>query len=66
MGNISFLTTNGRQFIESGNVRSVAKWKAALGELESAKLIKSESFKKQVFTVTDAGFITADNLGDDQ
>lgn len=64
MGNHSFMTTNGRQFIESGNVRSVAKWKAALEELENANLIRGESFERQVFTVTNAGFAAADNLGE--
>jgi hypothetical protein len=66
LGNHSFMTTNGRQFIESGNVRSVAKWKAALEELEHANLIRAESFERQVFTVTDAGFTAADTLGDPQ
>jgi hypothetical protein len=62
MGENSFVNTNGRQFIEVGNIRSVAKWKAAVEELETAKLIKPESFERQVFTVTNAGYETADNL----
>jgi hypothetical protein len=62
MGENSFVNTNGRKFIEVGNIRSVAKWKAAVEELETAKLIKAESFEREFFIVTSAGYETADNL----
>jgi hypothetical protein len=59
----SFVRTNNRQFIEQGNMRSVAQWRDAVTELELARLIEDESFEGQVYRVTNAGYGVADILG---
>lgn len=58
----SIISTNNRQFIEQGNMRSTAKWFAAVGELERADLIRDESYEGQVYSVTNAGYEVADVL----
>jgi len=56
------LATHNRNFGQTGDARSEAKWKAALAELVSLSLIESLGSKGEVFAVTDEGFRVADFL----
>ncbi len=56
------IQTNGRQMISQQDARTVARWVAALEELSRLRLIKDESFKGEVFRITDLGYKTAEKL----
>ncbi|WP_199910617.1 hypothetical protein [Loktanella sp. Alg231-35] len=50
------IQTNGINFTDSGDRRSVARWEAALDQLMERGFVKSIGFKNEVFEVTDRGF----------
>ena len=54
--------TNGRDFIESGNVRSSARWRGAVDELHNLGLVEDRAGKGEVFFVSDAGYRVGDLL----
>lgn len=54
------ISTNGRNFVEAGNARSEAEWDGALQQLEQRGLVIDRRGKREVFSVTDAGFRIAD------
>lgn len=56
------IQTNNRQFGETGDPRSEAKWKAALDELVRLGLLEERGYVGQIFAVTDAGFRLAEAL----
>jgi len=56
------LQANGRQFGESGDPRSEAKWEAALGLLRELDLAQDVGYKGEIFRLTDLGYQTADRL----
>ena len=58
------IQSNGREFIESENARSEAKWRAAIDELENKGLIEDRAGKSEVFFVTDSGYEAVDILGE--
>lgn len=51
---------HGKQFVETGNPRSEAKWVAAVKQLISHGLIEDRGYKGEVFVVTDNGYQIAD------
>ncbi len=57
------IETNGKNFVESGDVRTEAKWEQALMELHEQGLVEDPAGKGEVFKVTHKGFETADSLG---
>jgi hypothetical protein len=57
------LFANGRNFIETGNTRSSAKWLGALESLERKGLIRATSYEKHFYAVTNEGYDLADQLG---
>jgi len=54
--------TNGKQFVQTGNPRSEAKWKGALAELATLGLLEDRGHKGEVFGITNAGYEIADRL----
>ena len=54
--------TNKREFVEEGNARSEAEWKAAIDELLGHDFIEGEGRRGEVFQVTDKGYKAADAL----
>jgi hypothetical protein len=52
----------GRNFIESNDRRSVAKWEAAVDELEREGLTQDKAGKRELYFVTHEGFRVADAL----
>ena len=54
--------TNQRTFVESGNVRSAARWRGAVDELHNLGLVEDRAGKGEVFFVTDAGYRIGDLL----
>lgn len=54
----------GRNFIESNDRRSVAKWEAAVEELEREGLTEDKAGKNEVYFVTHDGFRVADALSE--
>ena len=54
--------TNSRDFLESGDARSVAQWRGAVDELHDLGLVEDRSGKGEVFFVTDAGYRVGDFL----
>ena len=59
----SHVQTNGKSFTEPGNVRSEARGRSAVKELQNLGLIEDRSYKGEVFSVTDAGYRVAELLG---
>ena len=57
------IETNGKSFVESGDVRSEAKWEQAIRELLDQAYVEDRSGDGQVFNVTYLGFEAADSLG---
>jgi hypothetical protein len=55
--------TNGRDFVETGDARSEAKWRAAVDELHHSRLVEDRAGNGEVFFVTDSGYVAADTLG---
>ncbi|MGF6153443.1 hypothetical protein [Pseudomonas fluorescens] len=56
------IQTNGRNFIESKERRDIAKWEAALNQLQSERLIVDRGHKGEVFEITSAGYELADTI----
>jgi hypothetical protein len=54
------IETNGKNFTDPGNPRSVAKWKSSLDELTSNGLLAQKDRRGEVFSVTGDGFRVAD------
>jgi hypothetical protein len=57
-----FVAVDDRQFVETGNPRSAAKWRAAVEELSRQRLVESRDRDGFVFSLTDAGYRLADQL----
>ena len=51
---------HGREFVQSGDHRSLARWKSAVEDLSSLALIKTDNGK--IFEVTGKGYRVADDL----
>lgn len=56
------LQTNGKNFIEDQNRRSVAKWEAALEQLQNEELVVVRGTKGEIFEITELGFRVADHI----
>jgi len=54
------IQTNGKNFVESNNPRSEAKWTAAVKALQHRDLIERQS--ESMLSVTNAGYELADKL----
>jgi hypothetical protein len=59
----SHIETNGRDFVEPGSVRSAARWRAAVSELQHLGLVEDRVGKGEVFYITDAGYRVAEFYG---
>lgn len=54
--------TNGRQFVESGDSRSIARWRSAVDELNNLDLIEDFGERTgEIFRVTDKGYQIANS-----
>ena len=60
------IRTRNRVFSEPGDIRSAARWKSALDELEQSSLIEALSDEREVFQLTHTGFAMADTLNENQ
>jgi hypothetical protein len=60
--NGSHVQTNNRNFVESGDARSAARWRGAVDELYRLDLIEDRAGKGEVFYITDEGYRVADLL----
>lgn len=60
--NGNHVQTNGRDFVQSDDSRTVARWRGAVGEIELLGFIEDRGGKGEVFFVTNAGFEAADRL----
>ena len=56
------LQTNGKNFIEDQNRRTVAKWEAALQQLQNEELVVVRGTKGEIFEITERGFRVADHI----
>lgn len=56
----NFVRTNGRDFVQAGDVRSAAQWRGAVDELYGLALIEDRAGKGEIFFVTDGGYRAAD------
>jgi len=54
--------TNGRDFVEGNDARSIARWRSAVDELERLRLIEDRGGKSEVFFVTNEGYEAAEQL----
>jgi hypothetical protein len=54
----------GEQLNDPRIAREQARWDSALEELESEGLIRAKSYKREIFTLTAAGYELADQLAD--
>ncbi len=52
----SHVQTNERSFTEPGDVRSAARWRGAVDELQRTGLLEDRAGKGEVFFVTDGGY----------
>jgi hypothetical protein len=52
----------GRNFVESDDPRSVAKWESAVDELERGGLTEDKGGKREVYFITHEGFRATDSL----
>lgn len=59
------IQTNGINFTDSGDRRSVARWEAAVEQLLDNDLIVARGDKNQVFELTNKGYELADSLQSD-
>jgi len=56
------IQTQGRMFCDGTDVREEARWRGAVGDLESRRLLEDLGHKREVFTVTNKGYEVADKL----
>ena len=56
------IQANGRQFVETGNRRSEARWEQSIRDIFEQGFIQDPTGKGQVFKVTDTGFQAADEI----
>lgn len=56
------IQTNGINFADSKDRRSIARWEAALEQLQSEELIVERGYKGEVFEMTAKGYEVADKL----
>lgn len=56
------IQSDGRNYVDSGNPRSEARWRAALNELSSAGLVEDRLGVGELFNVTEAGYKAASTL----
>jgi len=56
------IQTNGKNLITKQDRRQVAKWEAALQELQNANLIVARGHKGEIFEVSDKGYQIADMI----
>ena len=58
----AIVQANGRQLNEQGDARALARWDAALDELEREGLAKASGYKREIFQVTNEGYEAADHI----
>lgn len=58
----TFVSTGGRNFVGEGSPREQARWLAAVEELEKCKLIKADTYKRDIFSLTYEAFHISDEL----
>ena len=56
----SQVRAHGRKFVQSGDHRSLARWRGAVEELSNLALIKTDN--GEIFEVTGKGYRVADDL----
>jgi hypothetical protein len=56
------IQAGGRNFVESNDRRSIAKWEAAVDELERHGLTEDKAGKRELYFVTHEGYRVADGL----
>lgn len=56
------IQTNGVNFADSGDRRSIARWEAAIEQLQREELIVERGYKGEVFEITAQGFEVAEKL----
>ena len=59
----TFIKTNGKNFGEAGNRRSIARWESAIVELVDLNYLEDPTGKDSFFQPTHKGFEAAENLG---
>lgn len=58
----AIVQANGRQLNEQGDARSLARWDAAIAELERDGFAKASGYKREIFQVTNEGYEAADHI----
>ena len=56
------IQANGKQFGRNRDARSQAEWKSALDELEGQQLVEARGSKREIFSLTTAGYAVVDRL----
>ena len=54
------IQTNGKQFIEKGDPREIARWESAIEELVNYELIRDEGYEGKTYKITNLGYKIAD------
>lgn len=54
--------SNGKQFVDSGDPKSIATWESSVEELEYENLIKDQGYKRQIFKLTKQGYDLAEQI----
>jgi hypothetical protein len=57
------VSRGGRNFIDDPNPRTTARWEDAIEGLERPEFIVSRDPKREVFSVTQKGYVYAESLG---
>lgn len=58
----TIITAGGREFTETGNRRSEARWESALGQLVELALVRDPTGREEIFEVTHEGYEIADGM----
>lgn len=58
----TFVSTGGRNFVGEGSPREQARWLAAVEELEKCKLIKADTYKRDMFSLSYKAFHISDKI----
>ncbi|HBH90397.1 hypothetical protein [Ponticaulis sp.] len=57
------IQSGGRSFVSSNDRREIARWEAAMEQLERNDFIRDRGYKREIFEITNEGYKLADSLG---
>lgn len=60
------IQANGKNFVQDATRREIAKWEAAIDQLEELGLIVARGYKREIFEMTAKGYEVADSASESQ